>query len=289
MSDRLLQWLSFRGSGRVDALPADMAGASPHRALANLSLLGHLELEDRTTWRIAPPVLAALPNQEGDRAAAILCGARTPGVVTKLNRACEGAGADVQEVQTPGSPSVVRVSAVCTDTLVEVAELSGIHFQYDAAYSLLACTPSIRNWPRKPCQMTGGKVGTVRRFSGSHARWMPSSLSEAQAAEKGFFRIKRDWDRVSIIKFSQDDCAYIDDRAGRMLAAAKLRHAAWDAAAARFSLPGLLFPPSLIARALVLCTGLLPQFDRPANRVVFAGVNAQMVRLFLSITGLRLA
>jgi hypothetical protein len=137
--------------------------------------------------------------------------------------------------------------------------------------------------------MTGGRVETVRRFSGSRARWMPSSLPEAQAAAKGFFRIKRDWDWVSIIKSSRDDCAYIDDRAGRMLTAAKLRHAAWDGGTGSFSLPGLLFPPTLIARALVLCTGTLPQFDRASSRIIFEGVNAEMLWLVLSITGLRLA
>jgi hypothetical protein len=74
-----------------------------------------------------------------------------------------------------------------------------------------------------------------------------------------------------------------------MFAAAKARHAAWDADAGRLSLPGLLFPPLLIARALVLCTGLLPQFDPVSSRVNFEGVNAEMLRLVLSITGLRLA
>lgn len=288
MSDRLLEWLSFRGSGRVDAIPADEFGAVSRRTLGNLRLLGHIELDDQSAWRVAPPVLAALPKQAQDRAAAVLCGARTPGILRRLDRACRDADARIEETKKDDLPPVIRVLADCPDTLVRVAELSGIHFQEDAAYTLLACVPSIRNWPRKPCQMAGGKVGTVRRFSGSRARWMPSSLSEAQDAPKGFFKIKRDWDWVSIIKSSRGDCAYIDDLAGRMLAAAKARHADWDAATGQFSLPGLLFPPLLVARALVLCSGLPPQFDPASSRVSFEGVNAEMLRLVLSITGIRL-
>jgi hypothetical protein len=289
VSGRLLEWISFRGSGRIDSIPADEAGAPPRRALGDLSLLGHIEFDSPLSWRVAPPVLAALPSQAGGLPGAILCGARTQGVLRRLDRACQAEGARIEEAQNQKSASLIRVFAGCSDTLAKVAELSGIRFQNNAGYSLLACVPSIGNWPRKPCQMTGGRVDTVRRFSGSRARWVPSSLPEAQAASKGLFKIKRDWDWVSIIKSSRDDCAYIDDRAGRMLTATKLRHAEWDGGPGSFSLPGLLFPPALIARALVLCTGMLPRFDGARSRIIFEGVNADMLRLVLSITGLRLA
>jgi hypothetical protein len=45
----------------------------------------------------------------------------------------------------------------------------------------------------------------------------------------------------------------------------------------------------LIARALALCTGSLPLFDRAARRISFGGVAMPMQRLALAITGLRLA
>ena len=192
-------------------------------------------------------------------------------------------------VPQDAAPALIRVTAESHDGLVETAASAGFHFQPDAGYSVLACVPSISRWPRKPCQMAGGRIETVRRFSGSRAQWMPSSLSEAEAAPKGLFRMKRDWDWVSIFKFGPTDCAYIDDRAGRMLAAAKLRHASWDASTGKFGVPANLFPPALIARALVLCTGLLPELDRTSGRISFSGVNATMMRLTLSILGLRIA
>jgi hypothetical protein len=289
MSDLLLEWMSFRRDGRLDSLPANHLPASPHRVVGSLSELGHIEITGKASWRIAPPVLACLPEQPDAAPSAVLCGARTPRLVRRLEMACHSAEAQMGRDENAGWPSVIRVSAPSYGLLADIGARVGIIFQYNAAYTLLSCVPSVREWPRQPCQMVGGRVETVRRFSGSSAKWVPSSLSEARAASKGFFRIKRDWDWVNIFKSSQTDCAYIDDRAGRMLAAAKRRHVLWDSTSHTFSLPVYLFPPPLIARALVLCTGSLPVFDRASGRISFAGVNPAMLRLTLAISGLRLA
>lgn len=71
--------------------------------------------------------------------------------------------------------------------------------------------------------MVQGRVETVRRFSRSKMHWVSSTLAEAAGASAGFFRIQRDWDWVSLIKSSAQDAALIDDRAGRMAAAAKCK------------------------------------------------------------------
>lgn len=289
MSDQLLEWMSFRKEGRVDAIPAERMPASPYRVLSNLSALGHIEAAADSSWRVAPPMLACLPQRPDNGAAAVLCGARTAGLLQRLNSAGQSRGASILIRQASPWPSVIQVLASSHAVLAEVAAEARMTIQNDAAYTMLACVPSIRNWPRQPCPMVGGRVETVRRFSGSGAKWVPSSLAEAQAATKGFFRIKRDWDWVSIFKLSKTDSAYIDDRAGRLLAASKRPHAAWNAASCTFSVPAHLFPPTLIARALVLCSGLLPDYDRVNGRISFGGVTPAMLRLTLAITGLRLA
>jgi hypothetical protein len=230
-----------------------------------------------------------LPRRCDETAEAILCGARTAGVLARLSSACERAGTRVEVTEQHERPSVIHVAAPSVDALSEIAAAAGMRFQVDAAYTLLACVPSLPVWPRVPCQMVAGNVDTVKRFSGSRAQWVTSSLSEAREATRGFFRIRRSYDWVSIIKSSADDCAYIDDRAGRMLAAAKLRHARWSADTGTFSLPVHLYPPALIARSLVLCCGALPEYDRASGRILFSGVGREMLRLVLSITGLRLA
>jgi hypothetical protein len=289
MSDLLLEWMSYRREGRADALPADLFNGSPYRAVGNLAVLGHIEMPTSKSWRIAPPVLACLPEKIDRQPTALLCGARTPGLLQAVQQACMEAGAFFDSAPLDKGPSRATVSASSNAVLAAVAAGARIHFQHDAAYTLLACVPAICEWRRQPCQMAGGKVGSVLRFSGSRARWLAVTLDEAVAASKGFFRVKRDYDSVSIFKSSQTDCAYMDDRAGRMLAATKRRHAIWDSQSRRLSLPIDLYPPLLIARALVLCTGQLPEFDRGSRRISFADVCPAMLRLTLAITGLRTA
>lgn len=289
MSDLLLEWMSFRGEGRLNDLPTELNPSPPRRILDDFSMLGHLEMPTASSWRIAPPVLAALPSQKNPGLAAVLCGARTPGVLTRLATACSTIGVPMLVAPVPNRPSLIRVEAPSMGVMVEVAAHAGVPLQNDAAYTLLACLPAISGWPRRACQMVAGRVETVLRFSGSRADWVDSSLAEATAARKGFFRIKRDWDWVSILKSSQSDCAYIDDRAGRISTASRLRHASWDSASQTLGLPLQLFPPPAIARALTLCSGVLPQFDRASRRIMFAGVGPAMLRLALAITGLRLA
>jgi glycine cleavage system regulatory protein len=76
--------------------------------------------------------------------------------------------------------------------------------------------------------MVQGRVEAVRRFSKSKMHWVSSTLAEAAGASAGFFRIRRDWDWVSLIKSSAQDAALIDDRAGRMAASAKCKVVRWN-------------------------------------------------------------
>jgi hypothetical protein len=289
MTDLLLEWMSFRGNGRLDELPAELTSGPPRRVLDDLCMLGHVEMVTGSTWRIAPPALAELSSDRESAHIAVLCGARTPGLLARFVAACRSAGTEMGITTIPNRPSIVRIRCPSTTALAAIAAEAEIPLQSNAAYTLLACLPAIRNWPRTPCAMVAGRVETVHRFSRSRIRWVTSDLAEATAARTGFFRIKRDWDWVSILKSSETDCAYIDHRAGRMSIASKLRAAYWDAGSRTFSLPIQLYPPATIARALTLCTGALPQFDSVARRLSFGGVSPAILRLALSITGLRLA
>lgn len=290
MTDRLLEWMSFRRSGWVGDIASDLAEAGAvRRTIDNLVTLGHVELLPGGNWKIAPPVLAVLPRGPDGSAAAALCGARTPGVLDSLASTCAGVGVQLDTQAAAARPSVIRVIAGSNSVLAATASAAGIPLQHDAALTLLACTPAIRDWPRTPCPMVAGRVETVRRFSRSRIGWIDSTLPEATAARSGFFRIKRDWDWVSVLKTDVAECAYIDDRAGRLAAAAKLKAVSWTASTGTLDLPGQLYPPAPIARALTLCTGFLPRYDAARRRISFAGVPPEILRLTLAITGLKLA
>jgi hypothetical protein len=290
MTDLLLEWMSFRRTGRISDVPTDLTdGDAVRRTMDNLAVLGHLELPNPTSWKVAPPALAGLPSGANSEATAVLCGARTPGVLASLTSACLGADAQMTTLAVPGRPAVIRVTASSSTELASVASVARIPLQRDAAFTLLACTPTIRGWPRNPCTMIEGRVETVRRFSRSRIDWVESTLAEAAAAKAGFFRIKRDWDWVSLLKTGVSECAYIDDRAGRLAAAAKLKVVSWTVDARTLDLPAQLFPPVAVARALALCTGILPRYDAARRQISFGDIPPEILRLTLAITGLRLA
>lgn len=288
MSDLLLEWMSFRMSGDLADVPPDFVGGTRVQRIADdLSMAGHLEITAPSSWHIAPPVLAGFPGDAKEPATAILCGARTSGVLSRLDGACVGQPVTVKTTSVPGRPSIVSLSATAFRDLTAAADRAGLRFQKDAGFTLLACLPTIRQWPRTPCSMVAGRVDTVHRFSRSKLEWVESSLAEATQKRIGLFRIKRDWDWVTILKSGESQCAKIDDRAGRFIIAAKRRDARWDANSQTLSFPLRLYPPAIVARALVLCTGVLPAYkDR---RVVFGGITPSVLRLALAVTGLKLA
>jgi hypothetical protein len=132
------------------------------------------------------------------------------------------------------------------------------------------------------------RVQDVKRFSRSRLTWVPSSLEAATAARRGFFRIHRDWDWISLLKQGAESQAEIDASAGRIAAAERAKEVSWDPALRTLRLPFALYPPVLIARGLVLCSGVLPARDRENRTVVFGGVPARTARLALALTRLRL-
>ena len=109
MSDDLLEWMSYRGQGRIGELPSDSVGTSQRRAIDNLTVLGHAEMPSPLTWRVAAPCLAELPYEPGARHAAVLCGARTPGVLAKLSMACKASNSVLATAAVAGLPSIIRV------------------------------------------------------------------------------------------------------------------------------------------------------------------------------------
>ncbi len=289
MTDALLEWLSFRQTGRVDDVPAELLdGANARWMLDTLTQLGHVEV-DGVSWRVAPPVLAGTPRNSEDARRAVLCGARTAGVMSGLAASCESNGASLTIEPQKGAPALVAVSAASEFTLSQVAAAAGLPFQRNASFTLLSCTPTIAEWPRTRCAMAAGRLQEVSRFSGSELRWTPSTPAYALSADKGFFRIKRDFDRVYILKTGPNDCSYIDPRAGRLAAASKRRAASWDGVSQTLSVPIQLYPPSTVARALSLSTGRVPHIDRASRAVSFAGITRAILKPALAIIGLRLA
>lgn len=286
MTDLALQWMSFRRTGRIADIPADLTGGTRDgRLFDDLVTLGHAERTGTDTWQIAPPVLAGFPRQRGF--AAVLCGARTPTLLESLEKASTLAGARMISERQAMRPDTITVTAPSLDALTEAAVKAGIVLQPDAGLRMLACTPSIRDWPRASCAMVEGRVDSVLRFSRSRMRWVDSTLTEATSAGKGFFRIKRDWDQVSLLKSAPMEAWRINERAGRLAAAAKCKVVRWTSDSGVLALPAWLYPPSTMARGLALCSGHVPGFDPSKMEISFDGVQPEHLTLFLALTRLR--
>ncbi len=286
MTDMVLQWMSFRRSGKITDIPADLSGGTTGgRLFDDFVTLGHAERIGPDGWQIAPPVLAVLPRQRGF--AAVLCGARTPNLLESLDQASTSTGARMTSERQVARPDTITISASSLNALAEAAAEAGIVLQVDAGLRMLACTPSIREWPRSACQMVEGRVDSVLRFSRSRLRWVNSTLAEATSAQEGFFRIKRDWNQVSLLKSTPTRASRINERAGRLAAVAKCRVVGWTSSGGVLTLPAWLYPPSTIARGLALCSGHLPGFDREKMEITFSGVQPEHLRIFLALTRLR--
>lgn len=288
MTDLLLEWVSYRSSGRRDDLPEELLdGEQPIWVLADLAALGHIDLLFDGRWRTAPPVLAAISDDAGLGVSAILCGARTPQILKRLRDACGRAAGTIAVAVQPKRPTAITVTTRSPADLAAIAAEAGFRFQRDAAFTVLACLPTIQNWPRSPCPMVVGRVQDVKRFSRSQLTWVPSTLEAAAAARRGFFRIHRDWDWISLLKQGLGSQAEIESSAGRIAAAERAKVVSWNPTLRTLRLPFALYPPTLIARGLVLCSGVLPARDREHRTVVFGGVPARTARLTLALTRLR--
>ena len=292
MTDRLLEWMSYRERGQIDDLPKDLlSSSSPFWMLDDLSLLAHVEVTQDGKWRVAPPALAVIGDESEGGETAILCGARTHGVLERLTNACALNGGELRIQQQTDRPQCIIAAAPSASALAAIASISGIPRQRDAGFTLLACLPHIHDWPRIPCPMVAGKVADVKRFSKADLRWTPSSLEEASQAVRGLFRIKRDWDWINLIKSGKETQSQIDIYAGRLAAAAGARKIHLNMSSRKLGIPLILKPPAIISRALTLCSGILPSIDRMnGNRqLIFHDVPLRAARLAISITGLRVA
>ncbi|MGT2502689.1 hypothetical protein ACVOMS_21335 [Bradyrhizobium guangxiense] len=289
MTEALLEWLSYRQSGRPSDIPSELLpGESAGVMLADLSILGHVEREE-DTWRIAPPVLASLGDGSEDAAAAILCGARTRGLFARLKTACESRGADLKSIVQPGRPDCILVTAATTFDLCSIASDASLNWQRDAAFTLLASLPRMSEWPRQPIPMVAGRTQGVRRFSRSRLRWIESTLGEAQGAPRGLFEIKRDRDTVVVLKEGENSQSRIEKAAGRLIVAANAKKLHIDLKSRSLFLPASLRPPMLVTRALVLCSGQVPEFVQNTRQIVFRGVSGRAAHLAAAILGLRFA
>ncbi|HVC94794.1 MAG TPA: hypothetical protein VND64_13940, partial [Pirellulales bacterium] len=208
----LLLWMSAKGIGTwgrfraaVDELQAsedvdqnddDLAEDAPaqggfpihHRLRLNFERLGHAEFfrEDFPNgWRVVPPTLACISDELGH--IGILCGARTDKVIMGVEERAEDLR--LETLAQPECPDRIQVRADKPSQLAQLADAARVHFQPEAARTLLAAIPPIDDSQLETSELPLGNDWDVKRFSAKTLSWATVAPDEARRAPIGLFRI----------------------------------------------------------------------------------------------------
>lgn len=270
-------WAQFRGA--VEALELERVGDDTEdgslplhqRVRFNLERLGHIEFDAagcEDGWRVVPPALAL--SEHGGEARAVLCGARTPKVLEKIEREADELA--FERMPETDSPDIIRVHAKEAGLLADLAKRTGIGCQVDAPTALLSYLPrvdSLRGW--KPERLpAAGKDWDVKQFviAGKKMKWNPATLQEANApGARGLFRVSR----FQIPQYFLREGAETVRLPGavakyRILSQHRRRVLNYKRKEQQMTVPAIFRPPVLTERALVLCSGFPPSLNTARGR-----------------------
>lgn len=297
----LLTWMSARESGswpqfraaveelHVEADNTEADGENADDATAgdlpvyqavrlNLQRLAHVEFYSSTAeadWRVVPPALAV--QREGHQWAGILCGARPPDLRDRIARG----PITWQSQAAPGMPDRIRLVASGLAALETASKEAGLHVQVKAPDSLLAAVPPVDD-PRSRVQAEAPAVPgwTIERFSPSTLRWTARNrtgernlgFQDVDGCRTGLFRFRMKYQRSHYLRW-QATTYRVPVQVGKyaILRYRRVRGLLqYDTSRSLLSVPVTCRPPLLIERALILCSGLLPDFDTTTARLEYA-------------------
>lgn len=280
--NELLLWLSARkeGSwpqfrGAVETL--DLAQAQTdttddgapqihQRVRQNLERLGHVEFdaaECRNGWRVVPPALAL--TEIGGDAVGILCGARTPKLLERVEGFASAIG--FERVPQTACPDIIRIRGTQAEMLSARAGREGILCQADTPAAVLSRIPpvnSVGSLKREEVPASG-KDWNVEQFviEKKTMKWMPSTVREANASGvQGLFRFTRFQTPQYFLRDGRDTVKVLG-AVGKYFVLWRrqksvLKYRRQDRT---LSMRAIFRPPLLTERALILCSGFPPSLS----------------------------
>lgn len=244
----------------------DHATGSRWRAIRELSALAHIDLHlgfDQPHIFVSPPTLAVLPGHRRPRA--ILCGARSPALVKRLEDAARQLSAEItvesQATTSPYAPSRIVFSVEHADLFRPIAETTNLRLVVTPPARMLA-RASISldvyrrelewsdqdeiNWPKQdfnahdllfhPREGSSNESRLTRYQNPSTSMWEYRLWQANRSAH-----ITLDWGRYAALAFSSRKVLHYDPNARTV------------------SVPHRAQLPALIARAFGMCTGYCPR------------------------------
>lgn len=287
-------WEQFKGAVEALHLPDDepdgaevpeedsrQGGLPLHLELRlMLERLGHAEFFAggcEGGWRIAPPIWAALGAKEPP--AAVLSGARTLPMLDRVRCANVGAAAlHIDEDAT--SPTVYRLTAPSSEGLLSAAAATGIRVQFDAPRAMLCALSPVCRTYEEIAELPIGRDWIVEQFDAQSLRWRPSSREEGCTARDGLFRFRLPYQRRHFLR--RRGRSYEMEGASAKYALLRRRRRSifrYAPASKECVVPATCRPPTLVERALILCSGRLPVFEASNATFTYGNVSADIARL----------
>jgi len=266
------QWQTFKAAA-FQVASAEIDEEPPHwtaTVMANhLSALGHVEFDfdGDLSWMVAPPVLASTPAVGPGRG--ILCGSRTSSILERVKSAARAAGAAVSTIPQNRAPSAVEVIAANAEILATVAAAAEIQYAADAAGRIARCLPDLNSMLQAAPESSLPQGFPIRRFSPGSQEWEPTDRVAGDGAYwfecygRPEFRLVR---RGSIKRVSRPLAIWSE------LARANCRMFTYEPDERRLHIPVKARLPALHERALVLCSGYLPDIDRVRRVLTFTSI-----------------
>ncbi len=235
-------------------------------------------------WRVAPPTLAAHSVPGGVRA--VLCGARSPALLERALHidTCE-------QINVDGVPQVIRYTASSLSSLEQAAIQIGAHFQVDAPLAILSylvpCDLPARGSPE--AEFPVGADWRIREFDTSIFRWRITDRERARSVRTGLFEFQlynqwRYFLRWNNATFERPRAIALYTLLRRY--PGEILH--YEPTTKQLSLPGACRPSGLLERALVLCSGFPPAFDRLTTRLIYREVPSEIAHFAAELLRQRL-
>jgi hypothetical protein len=292
-------WPQFRGAvealdlaNRTDEGGQDASLPLHQRVRFNLERLAHVEFnanECEDGWRVVPPTLVL--SQHDDRSVGVLCGARTPKLLEKIEQALNGL--PFERATHTDCPDVFRMDSSDAQTLIALSQRAGILCQIDAPTALLSHLPSVDSkiGLRLESLPVAGREWDVRHFiiQGRVMKWNSVTLKEANGPDaQGLFCFTRFQIPQYFLREGRETMR-LPGAIGkfRVLARRGRRVLKYDRKERCLSLPAICRPPLLLERALILCSGFPASFSVVRNRPILtyrdipeevAGIAAEILR-----------
>ncbi|GAA4020266.1 hypothetical protein GCM10022631_37460 [Deinococcus rubellus] len=239
-AEQLLWYLSALGQGRWPALRSACTalnqGDKARRLARSLRMLGHLEISaDGERWSVTPPTTVQVSQPDGS-ALVYQLGARTPSQPGEMTT--QRGGPPRLEMRGEGETDLLLNPALALCGLLPTLS------EYCAGLSVAGGVSAVQH--------------TFARFDG--LRFTPGPF----VGKAGLYEVTAKTGQVMTLLYSESKWLRGEWYGLRYLAlheAGGLLPARFDSADWRLALPADQRPPELYERALVLCSGLLPQWQ----------------------------